>query len=414
MASRSADPDTLTRAEEEALARARKAVESGGGKRSGNGSRRSSSAPARKRSGGRKPSQVERLASVDVLRGLAVVVSAVVLAAVAPATVPPWARPSAWHGYALADLVLPAFLLTAGVSLALAEVRHGTLAPWRRGLRVIRRVAVLLALGLGLSWLADPDLETLRWTGLLQRMAAATLLAWLVSLASRRVQIVTIVTVVAGWWFALERVSVPGLGRPAVAPDANLARWVDLEVLGAAHTTGPTDPLGLLTTLPAAVVVLAGVLTGRWLRDRPLGPATAAALALSGAWLSVVAIAAAQVTPLNATLWSPPFVLFATGAALAALAVTYLAVEVLPGQLALGPLQSLGRNALVAYAVVAAPVAFLSRPGTGGTSAWNRAVDGFFGPLFGEWSGVVIGLGLVACALWLTRRLDRLGWTLRA
>lgn len=417
MASRT-DPDTLTRAEEEALARARRSLEGSRGKapaKRGTAKRGTGKTTATKRKGGKRtPALPERLVSLDLVRGLAVVASALVMAAVAPAEVPPWARPSVWHGYTLADLVLPLFLLTAGASLAHAEVGHARLAPWRRGLRVLRRVVVLVALGLGLAWLADPDLDTLRWTGLLQRVALATLLAWAVSLASRRVQVASIVVVLAGWVYALERVAVPGVGAPTIGPEANLARWVDLQVLGPTHVTSPTDPLGLVTTLPAAVIVLAGILTGRWLRDRPTGPATGAALAVAGAWLAILSIALAQVHPLNATLWTTPYVLFAVGATLALLAFTYLLTEVLSVGRLLWPLRTLGANPLIAYAVVAAPIAALSRPGPAGVRGWDRAVEGFFGPLFGAWSGVVIGLGLVAVALWVTRRLDARGWTLRA
>lgn len=420
MAGASTDRDTLTRAEEQALARAQRTL---GGRGAPSGRAESSRGGGGNRARGGRPSDGNgrrraatptRQPSLDLLRGLAVVASVLLLAGTAPAELPPWARVSDWHGYALADLVLPAFLVTAGMSLAHLEARLAALPAWRGWLRMLRRTVLLIGLGLGLSWLADPDLVALRWTGLLPRIGLASLLAWLLARAPRRWQVAGVVAVVTGWGTALERVAVPGRDAPGLGPDANLARWVDHTVLGTAHTVGPTDPLGLATTLPAATLVVAGIWLGSWLRRRPAGPATAAAMAVAGAWLGVLAIGWAQVTPLNATLWTPPYLLFATGAVLAAMAVIHVLADLLPLGGLLGPVRSLGRNPLVAYTLPAATVAWLSRPGADGRSAWTRTYEGFFGPVFGELGGLALGVGLLALTLWVTAKLDRHGWHLRA
>lgn len=421
MATPRSDSDTLSRAETEALERARRRVGEARGEGTGrsagarNGRRAGhrSARPARRRSGrsGRPPA---RSATLDLLRGLGVAASVVLLAGSAPARLPPWATPSAWHGYRAADLVLPLFLVAAGASLAQADARRRGAPRWRRVGRLVRRTVVLLAVGFALSWLAGPELAQLRWTGLLQRIALASLVGWGLTRLPRSWQVASVLAVLTGWWWALERVPVPGAVSGALTPTANIARWVDVRVLGPEHVVAPTDPLGLATTLPAALLVVAGIWLGDWLRDRPTGPATATALAVAGGWSVVLGVVWGQVTPLNATLWTPSYVLFAAGVTLVVTAAAYLAVEVVPGGRVLAPIQVLGRNALVAYALPAGVVAALSRPGPDGGSAWARSVERFTEPVFGELGGLVVAAVALSAVWWVATALDRRGWHLRA
>lgn len=415
------DTDTLSRAEEEALARAKRAVEQGRGARpagsrgTAKGAKSPKGGKGAKGAAGRRPA---RSATLDLLRGTGVVATTVLLAGTHPAEPPPWARPAAWHGFEVADLVLPLFLLVAGASLAWSDAARAARAAragasgWRRTGRALRRVAVLVALGLALNWLAGSD--PLRWSGLLQRVGLATFLGWLVTRLPRPWQLAAVVGTVAGWGLALERLAAPGVGRGVLRPDENIAAWLDASLLGPEHLLAPTDPLGL-ATLPAAVtLVVGGRLLGEWLRRRRPGPATAAALAVTGGWLVVLGIVWAQLTPLNATLWSPPYLLFSAGAVLALAAVGHLAVEVLPGARLLAPVERLGRNALAAYLLPAALIAVASRPVGDGMPAWSRLVERFAAPVFGELAPFVLAGVLLAGTGAVVGRLDRRGWHLRA
>ncbi len=413
MASRASGADTLSRAEEQALARAKRSVAASGRSRTGSGSRRPAARGTPRRRSGTRGRKADRLAALDLFRGVAVVAGVLVLAGTAPATLPAWARPSPWHGLAAADLVLPAFLVAAGVAMAYADARRSGFPAWRRTGRVLRRTLVLVALGVGLNALATADLTTLRWTGLLQRIALAGLLAWLLTRAPRGWQVAGVVAVLVGWWLVLERLAIPGVGVPVALPAANAARTWDTALVDPVHLAFPTDPLGPTTTVLAAVLVVAGVWLGTWLRTRPTGPATAAAMAVAGGWAVVLGVGWAQVTGLNATLWTPAYVLFTGGACLILLAGVYLATEVLPVGRALRPLHLLGRHPLPAYLLPAAAIAWLSRP-DGATSAWARTWEGFLAPVFGDLGGVAAGVGLLACSLWLVATLDRRGWHLRA
>lgn len=423
------DADTLSRAEEQALARAKRAVEQrdggtrtkgggrGGGRGGGPGGRRrggTSRAPAR--SGARRPAVPARSATLDLLRGAGVVATVLLLAGSAPSSLPPWAEPSGWHGIAGADLVLPLFLLVAGASLAWADAGRAGAPGWRRTGRALRRATLLVALGLAVNWLgSDGDPDTLRWSGLLQRIGLATFLGWLVTRLAPAWQLAAVLAVLAGWGLALERVAAPGVPAGVLRPDANLVAWLDRSLLGPEHLVGPTDPLGL-ATLPAAVaLVVVGRLLGGWFRGRPAGPATSAAMAVLGGWLVVLGVVWAQLTPLNATLWTPPYLLFATGAVAMLAAFAHLAAEVLPGRRLVAPVERLGRNALVAYLLPAGLIALASRPvGDGGMPAWTRLVERFAVPVFGDLAPLVLAAALLALTWSVVVRLDARGWHLRA
>src|SRR5689334_24186203 len=104
-----------------------------------------------------------RSRAVDVFRGASLVWLAVLV--LTPTT--GWGGHSAWWGWRPDDAFFPAFLLISGVGLAY-QTRDRY--PWPR---LARRFVILVLLGILLNaWLGDgADLSTLRYPGVLQRIA---------------------------------------------------------------------------------------------------------------------------------------------------------------------------------------------------------------------------------------------------
>ncbi|CAI9104795.1 OLC1v1003557C1 [Oldenlandia corymbosa var. corymbosa] len=122
-----------------------------------------------------------RVASLDVLRGLSVLLMTVVDYG---GSVFPIIGHSPWNGVHLADFVMPFFLFVAGVSLAIVykKMSDKKEATWK----VVMRALKLFLLGVLLqggylhgitSMTYGVDIERMRWLGILQRIAVAYLVA---------------------------------------------------------------------------------------------------------------------------------------------------------------------------------------------------------------------------------------------
>ncbi|KAL5732322.1 hypothetical protein ACOSQ2_032014 [Xanthoceras sorbifolium] len=125
--------------------------------------------------------QQQRLASLDVFRGITVALMILVDDA---GGVLPAINHSPWNGVTLADFVMPFFLFIAGVSLALTYKKLSCRAVATKN--AISRALKLLILGVFLQGgffhrLNDlnygVDIEQIRWTGVLQRIAIAYIVA---------------------------------------------------------------------------------------------------------------------------------------------------------------------------------------------------------------------------------------------
>lgn len=311
---------------------------------------------------------------------------------------------SAWHGFRFADLVLPFALVTTGMLLATALDRRAASGGPRDAARWLTLVVGLgVATALVTSVLRTPDGVGVRVPSLLLRASLAVGLAGVIALRPRRwAQWVAGCVLLATHSALLLRFELSGWAQ-ALSPDGNAARRLDTLLLGRDHTLAgaATDPFNLLGSLAAAVTVLIGVWTARQLRPRTAGPASALALAVTGAWGLGSGLVVAQALPLNQALWTASFTLFTAGAVLVVLAVIHLVAEVLPGRSWIGETRPLGRHGPVVVAGSLATVAALRRLPADGAALWDRLTTATAGAVGDEISavGLTAGVGLVWTAL---------------
>lgn len=416
--------DTLTAAEEQALARARRAVRSstssgsgtttrsrsggsGTGKRTGGSSSRSKGSGSRTRSSSRKRGSATRSrrrgsarsVTLDTARGTALIV-AIGLAAAPAGSLPDGLGSAGGTGFGLADLLPAAFAVLAGVALDHQIARHAKeRGRWWAG-RWARRVAVLVAAGLLVTWLGHRDTATLAWTSPYARLAVGGLVAWFVLRdLSRRAQAVLVIAWVAASGVAALR------GRTLLA-------GLDGDLLGT-HVRAPLDPDGVVGTLASAALIVVGAWLGGWLRSRPDGPATATAFALTAVYTGVAGIAVAQVVPVSALRWTPPALLLGTSLAVALLALGHLGAAVAPTAARLRWIAAAGRVALP-VGVAALLAGHLLGVGTG-DGPWHHLATAILEPLVGlTWTGVALGVAAAAAAARLGAALVDHGWLLRA
>lgn len=310
-----------------------------------------------------------RLQSLDVLRGLTVAFMILVNNAGDGAVSYAQLRHSVWNGCTLTDVVFPLFLFIVGASITLSFGARLDRGVPRRTilLQVGKRSLLIFAVGLLLNALPYFHLSDLRYYGVMQRIALCYALASVIFLAGRlAASAAACVAALAGYWWLLLHVPVPGIGLPGVAVGildhyGNLAAWLDRLLVPPAHLYhhGFYDPEGLLSTLPALASTLFGVLAAAWLlTDRPAWRKSAALFA-GGLSLLACGLLWAQSFPLNKRLWTSSYVLFTAGISIALFALLYWIIDG-PHQFRRGltPWLAFGTNALIAYVLseVLAPV----------------------------------------------------------
>jgi predicted acyltransferase len=295
-----------------------------------------------------------RLVSLDVFRGLTVAGMVLVnnpgtwRAVYAPL------RHADWHGWTPTDLVFPFFLFILGVAIPLALGRRLADGEGRGRIvaRILRRSITIFALGLILHAVPGFDLATLRIPGVLQRIAVCYLAAALLFIvAGWRTLAMLSAAALFGYWVALMLVPVPGFGAGDLGREGNLAAWLDRALLGPHiwRVGRVYDPEGILSTVPAVVTTLFGVLTGQWIRSGRSADIAVRGLFMAGSVGIALGLAWGRWLPLNKSLWTSSYAVFTAGAALIVLALCYWVIEVRGWRWWTPPFVVLGVNALAVF-----------------------------------------------------------------
>ncbi len=303
----------------------------------------------------------QRLLSLDVFRGITV---AGMLLVNQPgdwsAVYPPLAH-AAWHGWTPTDLIFPFFLFIVGVTthLSLEARRRRGDAEGAIVAQVARRAVLIVLCGLLLAafpWGPLERITTMRFPGVLQRIGVAYFFgAMLTRRGSLKAQVVVLVALLYGYWFAMTLLPVPGTGAMGQLilddPDASLAAWLDRAVFGRHlwRTAVTWDPEGLLSTVPAVGTVMLGVFTGRWLAsERPIQERLVGLFA-AGALATMAGLMWNWSFPINKSLWTSSYVLFTGGVAATTLATCTWLVDVVGMRWWTPPWTWFGRNPLIAF-----------------------------------------------------------------
>ncbi len=243
-----------------------------------------------------------------------------------------------------------------------------------RNYKVAGALAVIALLGIaGLNLagynVVPYDYSTLRIFGVLQRIAVCYLLTSLIFIHTNwRQQVGISVVLLLCYWLIMTVIPVPGCEVTNVSDKAcNLAAYFDRLILTENHIWrgGKVyDPEGLLSTIPAIVTTISGVLTGTWLMHRDKGQGTrpefsdlslvthhssfekanglfgfgVALLALGLIWNSYF--------PMNKALWTSSYVLATSGLALLILGFCYWLIDIKGYRAWTKPFVIFGVNAL--------------------------------------------------------------------
>ena len=325
----------------------------------------------------------ERLISLDVFRGLTILLMTIVNNPGDWGHVYAPLLHSEWHGCTPTDLVFPFFIFIMGVAVPLAMPTKS----WDnttfnkilvRSLRMlclgiffnyfgkiqifglegipllIGRLIITIAVGYALMgnfssriknilafsilfiylFLAYSGIEAyhdVRLPGVLQRIAIVYFVVSLLYLkTTQKTQIITGIVLLLGYWAIMTLLPVPGIGAANLDKETNLASWLDGVLLEGHMYRGTItwDPEGVLSTIPSIVNGIIGLLIGQVLQLEISKKQRAAKMAIAGIALIIAGLLWNIVFPINKSLWTSSYVLYTTGLGTTCLAFLYYIIDI--------------------------------------------------------------------------------------
>ncbi|MCD0467491.1 acyltransferase family protein [Flavobacterium sp. ENC] len=325
----------------------------------------------------------ERLISLDVFRGLTILLMTIVNNPGDWGHVFPPLLHAEWNGCTLTDLVFPFFVFIMGVAVPLAmpdKKYDGTTFNkiLVRSLRMlclgiffnyfgkiqlfglegipllIGRLIITIAVGYALMGNFNTKLKNIfafsilliylilaysgieayqdvRLPGVLQRIAVVYFVVSLLYLkTSQKTQIITGVVLLLGYWAAMTLIPVPGIGEANLDKATNLASWLDSILLKGHMYRGTVtwDPEGILSTIPSIVNGIIGLLIGQLLQLKIAKTEIAKKMMVAGIALIIAGLIWNIVFPINKSIWTSSYVLYTTGLAATVLSILYYIIDI--------------------------------------------------------------------------------------
>ena len=295
-----------------------------------------------------------RLASLDVFRGMTLASMVLVNNPGSWSAIYPPLEHAAWNGWTFTDTVFPFFLWIVGVAMTLSfanRVEHGD-PRGKLMLHVLRRAAIILAIGLFLNGFPYFPFFRIRYPGVLQRIAICYLIAAFVFLfvKVRGIVLITIALLVT-YGLLMAIAPVPGCDAGSLTKDCNFARYVDSIALKG-HMWSQTktwDPEGIISTIPAIATALLGVLIGYVVRSKMTPAEKTTWMFVSGTLLLFAGSIMNNWLPINKNLWTSSYAVFMAGLASVVFALCYWFVDVLGYRKWTRPLAIYGMNAIAVF-----------------------------------------------------------------
>lgn len=306
---------------------------------------------------------------LDAFRGLDVLVMILVNVQGSAVAAWPFIKHAEWNGLTLADVVFPLFLLILGLSAPLALDRPRERWSWSK---VLRRTALLFAIGMALTMAIHPTLDPalIRWSGVLQRIAVAYFACAVTIRLSRGIGLPLALALLflVGQSLLILFVGTPEGGPPSLDQGMGISGWLDQHFIPGKVLGRTYEPEGILSTFSAVANALIGLAVMRWHRD---GGLTDGALSGLAATLLVAGLALTPWLPLNKNLWTASFTLVTSGIGLGCWAALRTVWPRIGGSRLAIWIVGLGQAALTLYVVHHVLLAVIVRTLPSGERIWE-------------------------------------------
>jgi len=336
--------------------------------------------------------QSNRLISLDALRGFTIAAMIMVNFPGNEQYVYFTLRHTKWNGLSFTDTIAPVFLFVIGVSIVYAYTKRLNDGTPKSSLykKIIFRSFKIFAVGMFLNLMPDFDFDNIRWTGTLHRIALVFMFCAILFLNTNWKQQVWIAAVLlVAYWLALTLIPTPGIGKVMLEPGVNIVAWVDSKYLPGKMWQGTWDPESILSTIPAIVSGITGMLVGRLMMSR-LAPAEKVNYLMTAGLFSVIAgYFWGLIFPVNENLWTSSFVLVTSGLGALLLGALYFIVDMLGYKNGVRTGVIFGANAIAVYVLADVLALLFYRAEFGGLPlnelAVNQLVQAGMQPELASW-----------------------------
>lgn len=240
-----------------------------------------------------------------------------------------------WHGFTFYDMIFPLFLFIAGVSfpLSLTVNRSKGLSEKRIIFTIVKRGVKLILLGFVFNGILKLDFENMRYASVLGRIGISWMIAALIYMhVDVKWSVIISMLILIGYNLINVLLINPDAlaGTSPLSIEGSIVAWFDVNFLPGKTLLLTHDPLGILSTFPAIVTAILGMLTGTFLKNTKwIQQKKVLLMFLSSILLIGVGLIWDLFFPINKMLWSSSYVLFAGGLSLLLLTVFYYVIDVL-------------------------------------------------------------------------------------
>ncbi|MDX9882027.1 MAG: DUF5009 domain-containing protein [Prolixibacteraceae bacterium] len=306
----------------------------------------------------------ERLLSLDALRGFDmfwIIGGSALFAFIGKNTGADWLTRQMghvdWAGFTMYDLIFPLFMFIAGAAIPYAIVSKLEKGAAKKELflKVLKRMLLLVVLGLLYNGALKGNLTNIRFASVLGQIGLAYFFASLIVIytLSFKSRLYWLGGILLGYAVVQLFIPVPGVGAGQLTPEGCINGYIDRLLLPGVLHGKVYDPEGLLCIVSATGITLMGSFAGHFLKEQKRTDwQKVYLLAGIGAILVVVGLAFSPFYPIIKKCWTSTFNLVAGGISFLLIALFYMLIDVLRWQRWSFYFRVIGMNSIFVYLFV--------------------------------------------------------------
>jgi len=258
-----------------------------------------------------------------------------------------------WIGTTPADFIFPFFIFIVGISITLSFSKQLEKGITRKQVlkKSLWRAVKIFGIGLALRFLPTFDFTRFELPGVLQRISLVFLAcAFLFLYTEWRTQLFVGLGILVAYWIAMINIPVPGFGAGVLEPGKNLANWLDGIIIPSNLLNKKGyDSEGILSTFPAIVTGISGLLAGKLLQQKKDKGQIFKHLFVAGILIAIAGYGFGIFFPIIKKIWTSSFMLVTSGWAFIVFALLYWLIEIKGIEKGTKPWIIFGSNAIAVY-----------------------------------------------------------------